>query len=59
MRKLKIIEHISLDGVMQSSGGDAGTRIGARRHESHGVGHHSQYLQSRGAFKDRLVSTER
>ena len=94
MRKLKVIEHISLDGVIQNSadggdfpytdrtapyrtpagwdamlaagaevghgeallcGGNLGTLIRARQHESISVWHHLQCVQGRRAFEDQIV----
>jgi hypothetical protein len=67
MRKSRIMEHISLDGVMQHSADDGdfpysdwtapyrtpATLIRARQHESSGIGRHSQHLQAQRALADR------
>lgn len=70
MRKLKIFEHISLDGVIQASadennfpygGGSAfcrgysGTRIRARQHEGYADRHRYQFLQARWAFEEPTI----
>jgi hypothetical protein len=70
MKKLKIMEHVSLDGVIQASGEDdfpyaewtapyrtPAARLRARQHEGNAVRRHPHCLQGGRAFEDRIVGT--